>query len=191
MHQGAGRILRLPAEVAAQIKSSTVIPSLANVVVSLVENALDAQAAKIRINVDYVRGACTVEDDGHGIPPQEFLEDGGLGKPCCEFVEELWRGILTDIDRHIKAQLSTCCLWKTWHVPGFCGCSVHPDHHISSSMAPVPFYPHSTSFKAGRKARTGTLTPATLQPQSWHQGHGSRPFWKHASQGQAASSQPP
>ncbi|KAL9125920.1 MAG: hypothetical protein Q9217_004941 [Psora testacea] len=83
MCQDRGRIRRLPSEVAAQIKSSTAIPSLTSVVLGLVENALDAQASKIHISVDFARGACTVEDDGHGILPQEFMEDGELGKPYC------------------------------------------------------------------------------------------------------------
>ncbi|KAL9100137.1 MAG: hypothetical protein Q9163_004453 [Psora crenata] len=76
------RILPLPSEVAAKIKSSTAIPSLESVVLGLVENALDAQACKIDIRVNFAHGTCSVEDDGHGIAPQEFMEDGGLGKPC-------------------------------------------------------------------------------------------------------------
>lgn len=78
------RILYLPPEVATQIRSSTAIPSLSTVVLGLLENALDANASNIQINVDCRRGACTVEDNGDGIKPSEFLEDGGLGKPYCE-----------------------------------------------------------------------------------------------------------
>ncbi|KAL6714849.1 DNA mismatch repair protein [Lecanora helva] len=73
-------ILPLPPEVAAQIKSSTAIPSLINVALGLVENSLDAEASKITVNVDFIRGAVTVEDNGIGIPPKEFNDDGGLGK---------------------------------------------------------------------------------------------------------------
>lgn len=78
------RILPLPAEVAAQIKSSATISTLVRAVYGLVENALDAGACKIDINVDFRRGACTVEDDGLGIAPADFSDGGGLGKPYRE-----------------------------------------------------------------------------------------------------------
>ncbi|KAI9815136.1 MAG: DNA mismatch repair protein [Pycnora praestabilis] len=78
-----GSILPLSAVVVAQIKSSTVITSLNGVVLELLKNALDAEATKVEIIIDYRRGDCTVEDDGHGIPPAEFCDDGGLGKMYC------------------------------------------------------------------------------------------------------------
>lgn len=77
-------ILPLPPEVAAQIESSTTITSLSIVVLGLFANSLDANAQRIDINVDLRRGAASVEDDGNGIPPREFGEDGGLGKPFRE-----------------------------------------------------------------------------------------------------------
>ena len=73
-------ILPLPPDVAAQIKSSTTVTSLSVVVLGLLANSLDADARRIDINVDLRRGAASVEDDGIGIPPKEFGEDGGLGK---------------------------------------------------------------------------------------------------------------
>jgi DNA mismatch repair protein MLH3 len=73
-------ILPLPAEVVAQIKSSTAIVSLTGVVLELLKNSLDAQATRVEATVDFARGACTVEDDGLGIAPLDFTEDGGLGK---------------------------------------------------------------------------------------------------------------
>ena len=85
MSSDAGHIKRLPPDVAAQIKSSTAVHSLTGVVLGLVENALDANCEKISITVDFARGACTVEDDGVGIAPQDFSESGGLGKACCMF----------------------------------------------------------------------------------------------------------
>ncbi len=81
---GTARILPLPAEVAAQIKSSTTISSLNHAILGLLVNSLDAGARKIDISVDFPRGACTVEDDGHGITPAEFSDTGGLGKPYRE-----------------------------------------------------------------------------------------------------------
>ena len=77
-------ILPLPPEVAVKIKSSTTITSLSTVVLGLLANSLDADARRVDINVDLHRGAASVEDDGNGIPPKEFGEDGGLGKPFRE-----------------------------------------------------------------------------------------------------------
>ena len=74
-------ILPLPSAVAAQIKSSTTITSLGTVVLGLLANSLDAGSRRVYINVDLRRGAASVEDDGDGIPPKEFGECGGLGKP--------------------------------------------------------------------------------------------------------------
>jgi DNA mismatch repair protein MLH3 len=70
----------LPADVAAKIKSSISITHLNGVVVELVKNSLDAGAVSINITLDYRRGGCIVEDDGHGIPPAEFKEGSGLGQ---------------------------------------------------------------------------------------------------------------
>ncbi|KAH8701491.1 DNA mismatch repair protein [Phaeosphaeriaceae sp. PMI808] len=77
---GHDRILPLPDHAVAQIKSSTAIVSLPAVVIALVENSLDAKATKINLTLDFARGACTVEDNGLGIAPIEFREEGGLGK---------------------------------------------------------------------------------------------------------------
>ncbi|KAJ4988227.1 hypothetical protein SVAN01_06323 [Stagonosporopsis vannaccii] len=85
----------LPDEVVAQIKSSTAIVSLTEVVIELVKNSLDAKATRIEVTVDFARGACVVEDDGLGISPAEFSEDGGLGKRYCTskfHSEELYLG---------------------------------------------------------------------------------------------------
>lgn len=73
----------LPGDVVAQIKSSVVITSLNNVITGLITNSLDAQATRINASVDYARGNCSVEDNGIGIPPSEFREDGGLGQLHC------------------------------------------------------------------------------------------------------------
>ncbi|KUJ06570.1 uncharacterized protein LY89DRAFT_743715 [Mollisia scopiformis] len=70
----------LPPEVIAQIKSSITITSLNGVICELVKNSLDASSSRIDISVDYTRGGCVVEDDGLGIQPSEFGEDGCLGK---------------------------------------------------------------------------------------------------------------
>ncbi|KAL1797229.1 hypothetical protein ACET3X_003835 [Alternaria dauci] len=76
-------ILPLPERVIAQIKSSTAIVSLSGVVLELLKNSLDAKATKIDAAIDFARGGCSVEDDGLGISPLEFREQGGLGKLYC------------------------------------------------------------------------------------------------------------
>jgi DNA mismatch repair protein MLH3 len=82
----AGRcILPLPDDVVAQIKSSTAIVSLTAVILDLLKNSLDARATRVEATVDFARGGCTIEDDGLGIPPPEFREEGGLGKLYCMF----------------------------------------------------------------------------------------------------------
>lgn len=70
----------LPADVISQIRSSITITSLNGVVFELVKNSLDAEATKVDISVDYARGGCVIEDDGLGILPSDFEENGGLGK---------------------------------------------------------------------------------------------------------------
>ena len=70
----------LPKEVAAKIKSSTIISSLESVVLGLLGNSLDSACKKIDISVDFTRGVCSIEDDGCGIHPADFHEEGGLGK---------------------------------------------------------------------------------------------------------------
>lgn len=73
----------LPGDVVAQIKSSVVITSLNNVICGLIKNSLDAAATKINVSIDFSRGNCSVEDDGNGIQPTEFDQDGGLGQLHC------------------------------------------------------------------------------------------------------------
>ncbi|KAI4107084.1 MAG: hypothetical protein LQ339_002780 [Xanthoria mediterranea] len=70
----------LPDDVAAQIKSSATISSLEHVIIGLFKNSLDASSRRIDIDLDFGRGVCTVEDDGLGIKPGDFLDNGGLGK---------------------------------------------------------------------------------------------------------------
>ncbi|CAG7927279.1 unnamed protein product [Penicillium olsonii] len=74
-------IQALPSDVIAKLKSSTAILDLSGVILELVKNALDGGAHTIFVTVDFQRGGCIVEDDGNGIPPNEFETTGGLGKP--------------------------------------------------------------------------------------------------------------
>jgi DNA mismatch repair protein MLH3 len=80
------RIQPLPSTVISQIKSSFAITSLTSVVFGLIENALDAGATRIDVEVNFPKGDCAVEDDGLGIQPDEFATSGGLGKRYCQFL---------------------------------------------------------------------------------------------------------
>lgn len=77
------RIRPLSAEDISQIHSSKHITSLQGVILSLLENSLDAGSSKVEITVDWPRGACTVDDNGPGIPAGEFAENGGLCRMYC------------------------------------------------------------------------------------------------------------
>ncbi|KAL1887309.1 Vacuolar protein sorting-associated protein 11 [Ceratocystis pirilliformis] len=76
----ASSIRPIPSTAVAQIRSSAQLTSLNEVIVGLIQNALDAKASRIRITLDYSLGNCTVEDNGNGILPTEFDSSGGLGK---------------------------------------------------------------------------------------------------------------
>lgn len=73
-------IRRLPDSVVDTIKASVLLSCLNDAVCGLLKNALDAGASRIDVYLDYSRGNCSVEDNGHGISTADFKEDGGLGK---------------------------------------------------------------------------------------------------------------
>lgn len=76
----ARRIAPLSSDAIAQIRSSVAVSSLNCVVCELVKNSLNAAATTISITIDFSTGSCVVEDDGVGILPGDFTEDGGLLK---------------------------------------------------------------------------------------------------------------
>ena len=67
----------------AKIKSSVQILCLNDVVLGLIRNAIDARASSIKVVLSYRRGFCSVLDDGHGIPSEEFAPNGHLAQPYC------------------------------------------------------------------------------------------------------------
>lgn len=62
-------IAPLPPSVTSLLAAGAVIPSLQAALAELVENALDAGAARIHVHLAPAAGALTVTDDGHGLRP--------------------------------------------------------------------------------------------------------------------------
>lgn len=77
------RIHLLDHETQAKIRSSSQIANLNQIIVELVSNAIDAGASRIKVDLSYTHGFCSVLDNGVGIASQEFRSDGGLAQAYC------------------------------------------------------------------------------------------------------------
>ena len=133
MPSGTGAIQPLSPKVAKQIESSISIASLNNVLIGLVKNSLDAGSSQLDIDVDYGRGSCTVEDNGCGIPPSEFSDQGNLAKPHRELNVSPSHRVSTNSSRYFKGRQRTPYSWAQWHLPLICRCSIHTDDYLSLS----------------------------------------------------------
>lgn len=87
MKSSHNRIIPLNIKSQRQLHSATRVSTLNEVITSLIENSLDANARSIRVDLDYIAGSCTVVDDGVGIASEEFEEDGLLAQPQCSYKE--------------------------------------------------------------------------------------------------------
>ena len=168
MCSAAKSINPLPPEVAKQINSSTAIPSLNNVVVGLVENSLDAKASVLDIEVDYGRGSCTVEDDGFGIPPSEFAQDGGLAKSHCEGKASRISLRITDLFRYLQGERPESHSWMQWDLSILSGCSFNPDHYLSLPSQSLPCNSHLAPIEARFEVNPITCTLSPLLSRTRH-----------------------
>ncbi|KAF7896494.1 hypothetical protein EAF00_006508 [Botryotinia globosa] len=149
----------LPSDVIAQIKSSSTITTLNGVIFELVKNCLDASCSSIDIDVDYSRGSCTVEDNGLGILPSEFGENGGLGKLYHSSKLKVSNPTHGGYGTFIASLSALSLLSITSHH------HLHHSHNsinmhrseIVSRQTPVPDQHHSSSFEHGTRVMVRNL----------------------------------
>ena len=163
-----GKILPLPPEVAAQIKSSVAIPSLGSVVLGLVENSIDAGSRRIDISIDTQRCSCTVEDDGIGIAPQEFRETGGLVRSCRMSSIKVHNQSSKIATRYLEAQQLGMLIWEAWAISRRRRFAIHSNCYLSPSSVSLVMYAHSPSLKTRFEAHTSPFTSAAFEWWTWN-----------------------
>lgn len=91
------RVEILPFEVVQRIASGEVISGFESVVQELVENAVDAHACKISVDIDLKNSAVTVEDDGIGLSVVNGLVDVAKCNATSKLrsLEQLENGVTT------------------------------------------------------------------------------------------------
>ncbi len=67
-----GRIEVMPEDLASQIAAGEVVERPASVIKELIENALDASASSIEVDISLSRRRMRIKDDGYGIPPGQL-----------------------------------------------------------------------------------------------------------------------
>lgn len=149
------RILPLPPEVAAQIRSSIAITTLQDVVVQLLCNSIDAHSTRVDVKVDSSRGSCVVEDNGLGIAAIEFAPEGSLGKPFCESAKTYTLPLITNSRRHLETP-DCGRLWPCRILPERPGCVVNFDRHLTEDLRMFAEYAAYSTGPAdpSRKRRT-------------------------------------
>ena len=119
----------LPVEAQLQLKSSVALNSVNDVIIGLLKNSLDAQAQTIQVGVDFLRGYCSVEDDGAGIPADEFGARGGLGLMHSMEQDGGHHIRLLMLCRHLQIRRYERDSWTTRTLPGVVG-GIVPSFHI-------------------------------------------------------------
>lgn len=113
---------RLTKHVAVHLHSAPVLNSMSNVVVQLIFRAARAGASRIEVQLDAVRGHCTVEDDGCGLSRDELASISNVAKsasanPGCWSRLELFSALshlclLTVISKHTDQYSTNAIVWR-------------------------------------------------------------------------------
>lgn len=162
----------LPKDVVDRIKSSSAITSLNQVVCGLLTNSLDACCTKVNISLDYVLGNCTVQDNGLGIEPSEFEQDGGLCK--------LHRAMLSRVHmlqharcgltltRHIKESAESKHSRQSWQLHCLRRHPFAPDSYVASPAPRISSISLRSQWQGACSPCSSPARPAVRTIQPWN-----------------------